>query len=110
MRLHYYIRPVNQRRLPPLLLSLKAFPFFSAIFLCYLRVELGSIKFLLRDANFNARGEIYPNARELINMRYVTWGYRTTNQVIALSRGVIALSRGVIALHRKNYTFIRTGK
>ena len=40
----------------------------------------------------------------------LTWGYRTTNRVVALSRRVIALSRGVIALHRKNYTFIRTGK
>ena len=64
MRLHYYIRPVNQQRPPPLLLSQA----FSGS--CYSRVELGSIKFLLRDANFNARGELYPNARELITMRY----------------------------------------
>ena len=64
MRLHYYIRPVNQRRPPPLLLS-QAFPGS-----CYSRVELGSIKFLLHDPNFNARGEMYPNASEVITMRY----------------------------------------
>ena len=56
MRLHYYIRPVNQWRPLPLLLS-QAFP-GSTNCLCYSRVELGSIKFLLSDANFNARREL----------------------------------------------------